>query len=57
MLSIKYDELRTKQEVWCDVLNFLGISCADLVLLHSSLKKDITKVSGWVLFGSYLGPI
>eukprot|EP00621_Florenciella_sp_RCC1693_P001898 CAMPEP_0182529992 /NCGR_PEP_ID=MMETSP1323-20130603/5585_1 /TAXON_ID=236787 /ORGANISM="Florenciella parvula, Strain RCC1693" /LENGTH=247 /DNA_ID=CAMNT_0024739251 /DNA_START=66 /DNA_END=809 /DNA_ORIENTATION=- len=43
VLSIKYDELRTKQEVWCQVLNFLGVSCADLVLLHSSLKKDITK--------------
>ena len=26
-LSIQYDSLRVDQEVWCSVLNFLGVSC------------------------------
>ena len=39
ILDIKYDQLRSQPAAWCAVLNFLGISCADLILLHSSLKK------------------
>ena len=39
VLDIKYDQLRSQPAAWCSVLNFLGISCADLILLHSSLKK------------------
>ena len=39
VLDIKYEELRSQPSAWCAVLNFLEISCADLILLHSSLKK------------------
>ena len=42
-LHITYDTLRKAPETWCLVLNHLGISCADMILLRSSLKKDITK--------------
>eukprot|EP00617_Octactis_speculum_P002127 CAMPEP_0185795960 /NCGR_PEP_ID=MMETSP1174-20130828/160823_1 /TAXON_ID=35687 /ORGANISM="Dictyocha speculum, Strain CCMP1381" /LENGTH=78 /DNA_ID=CAMNT_0028491287 /DNA_START=145 /DNA_END=381 /DNA_ORIENTATION=+ len=41
-LYVKYDDLRSSPDAWCQVLNFLGISCTDILLLQTSLSKEIT---------------